>query len=118
MLTEETCLQISCCVHYDKRCRLDRVLQDATRFYAINPVPGKSIQQAVLSKRMGLRAGLWDAVFMDRRRGELQITWIEFKALKGKLTVEQQGWLEWLRDTPIRMIEVRTLDEFTGILDA
>jgi hypothetical protein len=117
-LTPEAALQVSCIVHYDKRCRLDRELREKTRLYAINPVPGKTMQHAVLSKRMGLRPGIWDAVFLDRRRCEMGQTWIEFKAQKGKLTAEQIGWMEWLRGTQVQFHEVYSLDQFIHILEA
>lgn len=115
-LHPETELQIRCFVFYDKLCRVDRQLREKTRLYAINPVPGKTVQQAVLSKRMGLRAGIFDAQFLDKRGGTLQQTWIEFKAQDGRYTQDQRDWLNWLQDTPIRCIELRTVDEFREAL--
>lgn len=115
-LTPELELQIACFVWYDKRCRLDRELREKTRLYAINPLPGKTMSQRVLSKRAGLRPGVWDAQFLDKRTWEFSTTWIEFKAVAGKLTDEQLGWFEWLRDTPVKCVEVRSLDEFIRVI--
>ena len=117
-LTEEMALQISCVVHYDKRCRLDRELRENTRLYAVNPVPQKSLNQAVLSKRAGLRRGIADLHFMDRRKRPFQYTWCEMKSAKGSLSPEQTDFMEWLSDTPIRYVEIRSLDEFIKVIDA
>lgn len=116
-LTPELELQIACFTWYDKLCRLDRTLREKTRLYAINPLPDTpNIIQRDLAKRAGLRAGVWDAQFLDRRTWELSTTWIEFKALKGGLTDEQLGWFEWLRDTPVKCVEVRSVDEFIKVI--
>ena len=116
-LSPELTLQIAAVSYYDKRCRLDRALREKTRLYAINPIPGKTVGQAVLSKRAGLRPGVFDAVFLDRRGWEFTQSWLEFKAPDGRLSAAQKGWLDWLRDTPIRCHEVRDLDEFVAIVE-
>lgn len=116
-LSPELALQIGCFTYFDKRCRLDKTLREKTRLYAINPIPGKTVQQAVLSKRAGLRPGIWDAVLLDRRGWELRQVWIEFKADGGKLTPAQVGWFEWLKGTNVQFHEVRTLDEFIAVLE-
>jgi hypothetical protein len=115
-LLPETKLQIQCFQYYDQRCRVDPVLRFFTRLYAINPVPGKTMSQAVLSKRMGLRRGVFDAVYMDKRGTPMRQTWLDFKADGGRLTQEQRDWMEWLSDTPINAIECRSLDYFIAII--
>lgn len=127
-LSEETALQVSLVVYYDKRCRIDRALRENTRLYAVNPVPGKTMQQAILSKRMGLRAGIFDLCLMKKFRpiddaGEklpegFSIIWLECKAEKGGYTEAQEDWLRWLSDTPVQYHQVRTLNEFIAILEA
>lgn len=115
-LTEETELQCAAFVRYDKQCRLDRTLRENTRLFAINPIPGKSVNQAILAKRMGLRAGVYDAVFHDMRSGSFVEIWIEFKAEDGRLTQGQRDWADWLRGTPVQSVECRNLNEFERIV--
>ena len=115
-LSPELALQISAFTYYDKRCRLDKTLREKTRLFAINPIPGKTMQQAVLSKRAGLRAGIWDAVLLDRRGWELRTVWLEFKADNGKLTPAQKDWFDWLKGTSVQFHEVRTLSEFEAVI--
>lgn len=116
-LTPELELQIAAFVFYDKLCRVDRDLAIYTRLYAVNPIPGKTRNHAMLSKRAGLRAGIWDAVFLDRRAGELEQSWLEFKSNDGGLTEAQQDWFDWLEDTEIRFYEIRSVNEFTRALN-
>ena len=125
-LTPELEFQISLVKYYDARCRLDRPLRQNTRLYAVNPIPGKTSRSAELSKRAGLRAGVFDLCLMKKRvntRGrfdaiDLQTIWLECKAGKGTYTEAQKGWLEWLIDTPVQCHEVRDLNTFIAILEA
>lgn len=127
-LSPELEFQISLIVYYDKRCRLDRALRENTRLYAVNPLPGKTPRMAELSKRAGLRAGVFDLCLMKKQfnadfnsyhlDADMQIIWLECKAGKGSYTAEQKAWLEWLRDTPIQCHSVYNLDEFIRILEA
>lgn len=115
-LTPELEFQISLITYYDKRCRLDRELRENTRLYAVNPIPGKTARQADLSKRAGLRVGVFDLCLI--RKVPFRITWLECKSGKGSYTEAQEGWLVWLADTPIQAHEIRVIDEFIRILDA
>lgn len=116
-LNPETEIQIICFTHYERLCRYDADLRQNTRLFAISPNDGRlTVAQRTLSQRMGKKRGPWDAQFYDKRGGTLKQCWIEFKAPDGRLTPEQRGYLDWLRDTPIRAVEVRGLDEFTQII--
>ena len=117
-LTEETELQIVCMNHYLKRCMVDAHLRHFTRLFAIAPNDGPvPMARRILAKRMGKKRGPWDAQLYDKR-GPLRLTWIEFKAPDGRLTPEQEDYFEWLADTPIRAVEVRSLNEFIKVLNA
>lgn len=115
-LSEELELQIQCFVRYDKQCRMDRKLRENTRLFAINPLPGKTQRTAGLSKRAGLRAGVWDAIFHDLRSDEPLEIWIEFKAGNGGLSAAQEGWFEWIDKMRFQAHECRSISEFERIV--
>lgn len=117
-LTPELELQISIVTYYDKRRLVDPTLRHGTRLYAVNPIPGKTMTQAVLSKRAGLRRGVFDLCLLDKRGKHLRQVWIECKAPKGRLTPEQADYAEWLSDTWIQAHTVESLDQFISILEA
>lgn len=115
-LNPETELQIQLVTHYRKRCLVDAQLRHFTRLYAIAPSNGNvPMHLRVLAKRAGVVRGVYDLTFMDKRRG-FRVTWIECKVDDGRLTPEQQGFMEWLSDTPIRAVECRSLSEFIALI--
>ena len=115
-LSEETELQVICFAKYEKQRLRDPHLRHLTRLFAIAPNDGPiPMNRRVLAKRMGKKRGPWDAQFLDKRRG-FACTWIEFKAPDGRLTPEQEDYFQWLADTPIRAVEVRSLNEFIKVI--
>lgn len=115
-LYPETELQIACVKHYDQRIRVDALLRHFTRLYAVGAAEGDiPVYLRDLMKRMGKRKGPFDLHFMDKRQ-KFQYTWIECKWGKNGYTDEQQDFSEWLSDTPIRCMQVRSLNEFAALI--
>lgn len=116
-LNPETELQIQCFAFYEHRRLLDPQLRHLTRLFAIAPNDGPvPMRRRVLAKRMGKKRGPFDAQFLDKRREPFTYTWVEFKAPDGTLTPEQGEFMEWLSDTTVRAVEVRTLNEFIKVI--
>lgn len=117
-LTEETELQISCVVHYRKRCLLDRELREKTRLFAISPNDNKlPVHVRVLAKRMGKIAGPHDIQFIDKRRG-FYYWWLEMKAANKIYTIEQEDFANFFTGTPIKTKIIYMLDDFIEVLDS
>lgn len=116
-VTEETELQIQCFTYYEKRILIDAPLRHSSKLFAVAPNDNKiPMAQRVLAKRMGKKKGPHDAQFLDKRKA-FRYVWIEFKAPDGHYTPEQRDFAEWLSDTPIRTVEVRSLNEFIQVID-
>jgi hypothetical protein len=84
---------------------------------AINPVPGKSIAAAAISKAMGMKAGMPDMIFI-RSSFEHIVFFIEFKAGKGQLSPAQKALklLFGAFSPPIEVYEVRSIEQFVAAL--
>lgn len=78
---------------------------------AINPVPGKSIAVAAISKSMGVRAGVPDMILIRAGR----TVFVEFKADKGRLKPSQKELFPEIIAAGVRIVECRSLDEFLRI---
>ncbi len=117
-LFPETEIQIQCVTYYRKRRLIDPLLRAFTRLYAVGAAEGNiPLSARVLMKRMGKEAGPHDLHFLDKR-GKFQYTWIEIKWNDNDYTKEQREYAEWLSDTPIRCLQVRSLNEFISIIGA
>lgn len=116
-LNPETELQIQCFVNYTQRCRLDRDLRMNTVLYAVGANAGKRpLHQAVLAKRMGEMAGVWDGTFLDWRRERHRFRFIEWKSETGRLTKEQIEFRDKLAGTIWEFHVVREIGEFLEII--
>lgn len=66
-----------------------------SRFFAIPNGGHRNIKVAVKLKREGVKKGVLDTCLPVARKNKIGL-WIEFKANKNKLTLEQKEWKEFL----------------------
>ncbi len=115
-LFPETELQIACVKIYDSAIRTDPLLRAFTKLYAVGAAEGNIPPYLRdLMKRMGKRRGPYDLHFMDKRQ-KFQYTWAECKWGDNGYTKEQQDYFDWLSDTPIRCVQIRSTDEFRRMI--
>ena len=88
---------------------------DGPFWTAINPNSGKrSLHAAVLSKAMGLKAGMPDLLFLWKG----QLLWVELKAAKGSVSKAQKATHQALKDAgSIATVVCKSEQELSDVLD-
>lgn len=116
-------LQAACITYVKKRKLIDPLMRHTVRWIANMPEGQRDPNRAAIAKMMGMQRGVADILLFRktpfvRANTGFRLDWCELKRPGEKLRLEQQEWVDWLGDTPVRCHLITDLDQFIAVLES